>query len=247
MGSHPKDGSFFLANDKPKLIRVASHLLSRWYPYMLQYCWYCWWFRNPAITTWDGPKTLYTSWDTLPTSTGLPDFFHQQYLTYFELFSLNSSPRLVHHPLRLPTIRHLKPWVQLQRLGVMAACRNSWVNKMATNMVSIFPIQFKEFRTFKGKYASCLYQIAIFCFHWPPRNPIQLLLLRNLDISETSIFAFAESLLESFGDEGFLGQVDGRSLGWQFCLDGGLTGWWGISVSWSISQKQSIGAFTSFL
>ena len=84
---------------------------------------------------------------------------------------------------------------------------------MATNMVSIFPIQFKEFRTFKGKYASCLYQIAIFCFHWPPRNPIQLLLLRNLDISETSIFAFAESLLESFGDEGFLGQVDGRSLG----------------------------------
>ena len=38
-------------------------------------------------------------------------------------------------------------------------------------------------------------------FLLPLAQKIQLLLLRNLDISETSIFAFAESLLEPFGDE----------------------------------------------
>ena len=32
--------------------------------------WYCWWFRNPAITTWDGAETLQNHGQKLPTSTG---------------------------------------------------------------------------------------------------------------------------------------------------------------------------------
>ncbi len=60
--------------------------------------------------------------------------------------------------------------------------------------------------TFKGKYVSFFHQITgISPFHWQT-NPA--LLLRNLDISETSIFAFAESLLEPFGDERLEGPVD---------------------------------------
>ncbi len=40
-------------------------------------CWYCWWFRNPAFTSWYGKYTII--YRVLAPSQVVWDFFHQQY------------------------------------------------------------------------------------------------------------------------------------------------------------------------
>ena len=68
-----------------------SSLLTNW----LELLWCCWWFRNPAITTWDGAKTLLImgykyGWINCFTFTSTvtgewhPDFWtcHQQYVPH---------------------------------------------------------------------------------------------------------------------------------------------------------------------
>ena len=59
-----------LQPEKDKLLYTASGRNPRWPSKQ----WYCWWFRNRAITTWDVKKPC-KYWGKLPTSTGEPDFW----------------------------------------------------------------------------------------------------------------------------------------------------------------------------
>ena len=71
---------------------------------------YCWWFRNRAITTWDGAKT----WKIMGWTTNLnwwtPDFFHQQYVLhrlYCRLFR-NDNGRHIRLQIRVGDIASKK-------------------------------------------------------------------------------------------------------------------------------------------
>ena len=76
----PKLDSESTPPTKPSLVRVTSTskylpVQVRWWWWWWWWWWCCCWWRNPTITTRMGKKTLYSKWDELPISTGLPDFW----------------------------------------------------------------------------------------------------------------------------------------------------------------------------